>query len=54
MRCGLLAMKSRREVECDGKELENGEEIGQVGEEGYKSLGILDICQEEIKENIRK
>ena len=49
-----MAMKSRREVECDGKELENGEEIGQVGEEGYKSLGIFDICPEEIKENIRK
>ena len=37
--------------------MENEEKIGQIGEEGYKYLGILeegDICQEEMKENIRK
>ena len=37
--------------------MENDEEISKIGEEGYKYLGILekgDICQEEIKENIRK
>ena len=31
--------------------------IGQVGEGGYKGLGILekgDICQEEMKESIKK
>ena len=50
-------MKMRKEVECNGIESENGEEIGQIGEEGYKFLGLLgkgDICQEKIKENIRK
>ena len=38
-------------------ELENGEEIGQIEKEGYKYLGIVekeDICQEEMKGNIRK
>ena len=30
-RCGILAMKKGREVECDEKELENAKEIGQVG-----------------------
>ena len=50
-------MKRRKEVEFDGIELKNGGKIGQIGEEGYKYLGILekgDICQEELKENIRK
>ena len=56
-KCGVLAMKRGKEVECNGIELENGEEISQIGEEGYKYLGILekgDIYQEEMKENIRK
>ena len=56
-KCGVLAMKRGKEVECNGIELENEERIGQIGEEGYKYLGILeegDICQEEMKENIRK
>ena len=36
---------------------QNGEEIGQIGEEGCKHLDVLekrDICQKEMKENIRK
>ena len=55
--CGVLTMKRGKEVECNGIELDNSEEIGQIGEEGYKYLGILekgDICQEQMKENIRK
>ena len=56
-KCGILAMKLGNEVECNGIELENGEEIGQIGEEVYKYLGVLekgDIRQEGMKENIRK
>ena len=56
-KCGVLAMKRGKEVECNGIQLENGEEISQIREEGYKYLGILekgDIYQEEMKENIRK
>ena len=50
-------MKRGNEVECNGIELQNGEETGQIGEEGYNYLGVLekgDICQEGMKENIRK
>ena len=55
-KCGVLTVKRGKEVEFNGIELENGEEISQIGEEGYKYLGILEkegICQEEMKENIR-
>ena len=44
-------------MKCNEIKLENGEEIDQIEEEGYKHLAILekgDICQEEMKENIRK
>ena len=40
-KCSVLAMKRGKEVECDGIELENREEIGQIGEKGYKRLDIL-------------
>ena len=56
-KCGILAMKRGKEVECNGKELKNGEEIGQIGEEGCKYLGVLekgDICQKEMKNNRKK
>ena len=45
-------MKRGKENECSGIDLENGEEIGQIGEEGHKYLGAFekeDICQEEMK-----
>ena len=48
-KCGVLAMKRGEKVECNGIELENGEEIGQIGEEGYKSLGILEKGKEYFK-----
>ena len=47
-KCGVSAMKRGKEVEYNGIELENGEEIGQIGK-GYKFLGIL-----EKGDNIRK
>ena len=56
-KCGVVAMKSGKEVECDGIELKNAKEIGQIGEEGYKYLGLLkkgDICLEEMKQSIKK
>ena len=54
-KCGVFAMKRRKGVECNGIDLQNGEEIGQIGE-GCKHLGVLekqDIYQE-MKEKIRK
>ena len=56
-KCGVLAMKKEKEVEYNGIELQNGEDIGQIGEEGCKYFGVLeggDICQMEMKDNIRK
>ena len=32
-KCGVLAMKRGKEVECDGIDLENDKEIDQIGEE---------------------
>ena len=40
-KCGVLAMKRGKEVECSGIELQNGEEIGQIGEEGGKHLDVF-------------
>ena len=56
-KCSVTAMKMGKVVKCNGTKLENVEEISQIGEEGYKYLGILekgDICQKEMKESIRK
>ena len=39
-KCGVLAMKRGNEVECNGIELENGEEIGQIGEEYKNTLAF--------------
>ena len=54
---GVLSMKRGNEVECNGIELEDGEEICQIGEERYKYLGVLEkgeICPGGMKENTRK
>ena len=51
---GVLTMKSGKELKGDGIVTEN---IGPIGEEEYKYFGSLkkgDICQEEMKKNIRK
>ena len=40
-KCGALAMKRGKEVECDRIQFENSEEIGKIGEEGYKCLDIF-------------
>ena len=56
-KCGVLSMKRGKEVKCNGIGLKNGEKIVQIGGEWYKYFAVLekgDICQEEIKESIRK
>ena len=56
-KCGVLATKRGKEAEYNGIELENGEEIGPVGEERHKYLNILEkgnMCHKEMKGNIRK
>ena len=39
-KCSVLVMKKEKEVGCNGTEMENGEEIDQSGEEGYKFFAI--------------
>ena len=51
--CGVLAMNRGKEVECNGIELENGEEIGQIGK-GYKFLGILEKVDNMRKEYFKR
>ena len=56
-KCGVLAMKRRKLVQCYGIELGIGEKIGQIGEKGCKHLRVLekpDICQKGMNKNIRK
>ena len=51
--CGVLAMNRGKEAECNGIELENGEEIGQIGK-GYKFLGILEKVDNMRKEYFKR
>ena len=50
-------MKRRKQIHCEGNDLEDGVVIEEEGEERYKYLGILegdDICQEKMKEKVQK
>ena len=56
-KCGVLAMKRRKLVQCYGIELGNGEKIGQLGEKGCKHLRVLeksDICQKGMNKKLGK
>ena len=55
-KCGVTIMKRGKLVECEDIELTNGESIKEVGDEGYKYLGILEldkIKEKEMKELFR-
>ena len=50
-------MKRRKQIHCEGNDLEDGVVIEEEGEERYKYLGILegdDIYQEKMKEKVQK
>ena len=56
-KCGVLAMKKRKLVQCYGIELGNAEKIGQIGEKGCKHLRVLektDICQKGMNKKLGK
>ena len=56
-KCGVTVMKRGKLVESEDIELTNGESIKEVGVEGYKYLGILEldkIKEKEMKELFRK
>ena len=47
-------MKRGKEVECKGTDLQNGEEIGQIVEEGYKYLGVLEKVDIYVRKRWKK
>ena len=56
-KCGILTMKRGKIVKREGIKLPDGEEMKQVGQEGYKYLGIIEldkIKETEMKEKITK
>ena len=56
-KCGILTMKRGKIVKPEGIKLPDGEEMKQVGQEGYKYLGIIEldkIKETEMKEKITK
>ena len=55
-RCAVLNMKREKQIHCEGINLD-GVVIEEVDQEGHKFLGILerdDICQEKMKEKVKK
>ena len=56
-KCGILTMKRGKIVNNEGIKLPDGEVMKQVGQEGYKYLGIIEldkINEKEMKEKITK
>ena len=51
-KCGILTMKRGKIVKSEGIKLQDGEVMKQVGQEGYKYLGIIQL--DKIKETERK
>ena len=56
-KCGILTMKRSKIVKNEGIKLPDGKVIRQVGQEGYKYLGIIEldkIKETEMKQKIAK
>ena len=52
----VLAMQRRKESECEGIITGSGEVIGEINNNGYKYLGIMersDICKEQMKRSVK-
>ena len=55
-KCAVLVLKQEIKVRCEGIVLPDGQMMGEVDENGYKYLGVLegaDIIQE-MKEKVRQ
>jgi hypothetical protein len=44
-KCAILEMRRGRQVDSSGIDLPDDQHIGEIGEEGYKYLGILQLDQ---------
>ncbi|XP_063587852.1 uncharacterized protein LOC134765239 [Penaeus indicus] len=56
-KCGILVLKRRKIVRCEGMELPNDEIIKEVGQEGYTYLGIVEldkVKEKEMKEKTKE
>ena len=56
-KCAVLVLKQGIKVCCEGIVLPDGQMMGEVDENGYKYLGVLegaDIMQKEMKEKVRQ
>ena len=56
-KCGILTMKRSKIVKNEGIKLPDGKVMRQVGQEGYKYLGIIEldkIKETEMKQKIAK
>ena len=52
----VLTMQRRKESECEGIITGSGEVIGEIDNNGYKYLGIMersDICKEQMKRSVK-
>ena len=56
-KCAVLVLKQGIKVRCEAIVLPDGQMMGEVDENGYKYLGVLegaDIMQKEMKEKVRQ
>ena len=56
-KCAVFVLKQGIKVHCEGIVLPDGQMMGEVDENGYKYLGVLegaDIMQKEMKEKVRQ
>ena len=56
-KCAMLSIKSGVKTKSEGIEVPSGEMIREVGEEGYKYLGVLQECKvknKQMKEIVRE
>ena len=56
-KCAVFVLKQGVKVRCEGIVLPGGQMMGEVDENGYKYLGVLegaDIMQKEMKEKVRQ
>ena len=44
-KCAVLEIRRGRQIDSSGIDLRDDQHIGEIGEEGYKYLGILQLDQ---------
>ena len=55
-KCEVLAMRRGKESECEGITIGSEEETGEIDDNGYKYLSIIErsgICREQMKRSVK-